>query len=140
MTTIILLSILYIIIGLWICFKRDWYKHYIDQGGVCTAAVIFMPINLLIVFFKEFLINKWNSIYILIFGLFIFSSCDNKSHPLPNENYQVIKEKFPYGNADQIRLVEMDSCEYFVAHAFSNHDITMTHRGRCKYCIIRNNK
>lgn len=60
----ILLSILlYIALGLWICFKRDWYEAWNDSQGeqiwYCMFAVLFTPLNLIIVLFKEFLIRDW---------------------------------------------------------------------------------
>lgn len=60
---ILLFIALYIIVGLWVCYKRDWYDASADTNGdqilICTIATIGMPLNLIIVFFSEFLIRKW---------------------------------------------------------------------------------
>ena len=46
---------------------------------------------------------------------------------------------FPYNpNIDALVVVEIDDCEYIVCNAYSNKDITITHKGNCKYCIERN--
>lgn len=52
MTTIILVGILWIIIGLWICWKRDWYRKEDESGALAAIAVVFMPITLVIYLFK----------------------------------------------------------------------------------------
>lgn len=60
---IILIITLYLFIGLWICAKRDWYDNYTD--GFDIAATIFgtllMPLNLMIVFIKEFCVREWDN-------------------------------------------------------------------------------
>jgi len=64
---IILTAIIYIIVGLWICWKRNWYKdrfNYtgLNDGSICIVfALLFMPINLLIIFIDEFLLRKWDN-------------------------------------------------------------------------------
>lgn len=45
---------------------------------------------------------------------------------------------FPYSkNIDQINVVTIGECEYLVTNAQSNADISMTHKGDCKFCIQR---
>lgn len=68
MTTleIILSLILYILIGLWITYKRNWYKSSIlnSDGDIFTFnlfAVLLMPFNLIIVILREFIIREWNN-------------------------------------------------------------------------------
>lgn len=57
---IILIIILWVITGLFICNKRDWYvEQGADQMFTCAMATIFAPINLIVTFFKIYLINKW---------------------------------------------------------------------------------
>lgn len=57
---IILIIILWIITGLFICSKRKWYfDQGADQMFVCAMATLFAPINLIVTFFKIYLINKW---------------------------------------------------------------------------------
>jgi len=63
-----LFIILYIIIGVWICYKRDWYygtTHSFDEliiqtSSVCVIyGIILMPLNLIVVFFREFILRRW---------------------------------------------------------------------------------
>lgn len=59
---IILLGILWIIVGCWICYKRNWYQYYSsldDQVVNCSFGILFAPANLVIVFFKIFILNGW---------------------------------------------------------------------------------
>lgn len=45
---------------------------------------------------------------------------------------------FPYGkNIDEINVVTIGECEYLVSNAQSQSDITMTHKGDCKFCMQR---
>jgi hypothetical protein len=63
-TIFIMTIFIWIVIGLWINHKRNWYKFIIDSDdrkAVCSLVIIFAPISLIIVFFKEFLINPWNN-------------------------------------------------------------------------------
>jgi hypothetical protein len=57
--------ILWIALGVFICYKRDWYERGSTEdfpsGLVCFFATVFMPINFIIVFFRMFFINKWNN-------------------------------------------------------------------------------
>lgn len=63
----VLFVLLWIIIGFWICLKRDWYRdgsQSYDQSDTmirCTLSVVFSPISLIVVFFKIFVIAKWNN-------------------------------------------------------------------------------
>lgn len=61
MLTIIFASILYLITGLWICYKREWYYTYDNPSLVCWIATILMPINLIFVFVAVFLIDEWDN-------------------------------------------------------------------------------
>lgn len=56
---IILIIVLWVITGLFICFKRGWYHLEDDYTFLCAIATVFAPINLVITFFKIYLINKW---------------------------------------------------------------------------------
>ena len=55
--------ILYIIVGLWLCYKRDWYDTNTgeEQFFICGIAIILMPINLLIILVKEFILSDWDN-------------------------------------------------------------------------------
>jgi hypothetical protein len=45
---------------------------------------------------------------------------------------------FPYSkNIDEINVVQIGDCEYLVAHALEQKDITITHKGDCKFCMQR---
>lgn len=49
--------------------------------------------------------------------------------------------KFPYNSIlDELVVVEIDNCEYIVCNAYANKDITITHKGNCKFCNERNKK
>ena len=62
--TIFIMSIfIWIVVGLWINHKRNWYNgEDTDTRELsCAFNLILAPIALIIVFFKEFLINPWNN-------------------------------------------------------------------------------
>lgn len=67
MTTleVILIIILWINLGCFICYKRDWYPDKgtddMPSGIRITFAVFLAPLNFLVVFVQLFLINKWNN-------------------------------------------------------------------------------
>jgi hypothetical protein len=58
----ILIAILWIITGTWICYKRNWYRSEgrDDEIG-CAIAIVAAPINLLVVFFRVFIISSWDN-------------------------------------------------------------------------------
>ncbi len=74
----------------------------------------------------------------LISSLFLLFSCGN------NDTVTIDKQnvigKFPYGEIDDLSVVEIDSCEYIVCNSIRNKDIAITHRGNCKLCAKRNLK
>lgn len=62
MTTleIIFIIIFWVILGFFICYKRNWYEHEgADQHSACLFSVIFSPINFLITFVKRYFIESW---------------------------------------------------------------------------------
>lgn len=67
MTTleIVLILILWVILGLFICYKRDWYpeKDYNDMpsGVRITFATVLAPLNFIVVFTQMFFLNKWDN-------------------------------------------------------------------------------
>jgi len=67
MITIILIAIIWIMIALWILEKRNWYKYKNSQSDSfpndvsIIFSILFMPINLIIIFVKEFIISKWDN-------------------------------------------------------------------------------
>jgi hypothetical protein len=56
----ILIAILWVIIGFWINYKRNWYAQEDVPSLSCWTSVCFAPINLIIVLFKVFVIKPWN--------------------------------------------------------------------------------
>lgn len=58
----ILIAILWVIVGFWIAYKRNWYKYAgDDQRFIIWATVIFAPISLIIAFFSVMVIGKWQN-------------------------------------------------------------------------------
>ncbi len=59
----ILISIIWILLGLWICEKREWYKHIEKdfQSTACCIAIVFSPLNLIFVLIREFVVHKWDN-------------------------------------------------------------------------------
>lgn len=63
---LILSLILYLFIGLFICNKRNWYKSYDNINDSPPSEIIFiaislMPINFIMVFYKEFILREWDN-------------------------------------------------------------------------------
>jgi hypothetical protein len=64
LTIFIMGAFIWVVVGLWINHKRNWYKHEIDKDTreiSCAFNIILAPIALIIVFLKVFLINPWNN-------------------------------------------------------------------------------
>jgi len=68
MITELLIAILWLIIGVWICWKSDWYDDYSDDdiSGVlpqiiCILAIICMPLNLIITIIRHYICTKWKN-------------------------------------------------------------------------------
>ena len=65
---IILLALLWIFLGCWICYKRNWYKEgfsgYSNSGETelrCVGAVLLMPFNLIWNFIVMFIYQDWKN-------------------------------------------------------------------------------
>lgn len=58
---IILIAILWIIVGVWICWKRDWYWDWEMSQLLCVIVIILAPINLLLTIFSEYILEKWKN-------------------------------------------------------------------------------
>lgn len=56
-------ALLWLVVGIWICYKRDWYNGITssDRDFVLFAAVVFAPCNLIILLFKEFILKDWDN-------------------------------------------------------------------------------
>ena len=67
MTIIIMTIFIWVVVGLWINHKREWYRGYNFEGGEvdrklhCAINIILSPLSLFLAFFREFLINPWNN-------------------------------------------------------------------------------
>lgn len=57
-----LIVILWFIIGMLICKKRNWYKYYDGNDVACVVAVIFAPANLIITLVRVYIIDEWDDI------------------------------------------------------------------------------
>jgi ABC-type glycerol-3-phosphate transport system permease component len=59
----ILIIILWVIVGFWIAYKRNWYEYAgrDDQNFIIWMTVIFAPISLIIAFFSVMIIGKWQN-------------------------------------------------------------------------------
>ncbi len=57
--------VIWLALGFYICYKRNWYEPKSGDeppsSVSCTFAIIIAPVNFLIVFFKIFFIDKWNN-------------------------------------------------------------------------------
>jgi len=63
---IVLLILLWIFVGAFICHKRNWYKHrannYDDkEDAFIFCTFVFAPIALIIALFREFILDDWNN-------------------------------------------------------------------------------
>ena len=70
MTTleIVFLGIIWLFVGLFICYKRDWYTNGNDISDgefpsevLCFVSVVLTPISLFIAFVREMVLDKWNN-------------------------------------------------------------------------------
>jgi hypothetical protein len=56
---------IWVVIGVWICYKRNWYKDTYDNFSdttpnfVCGCTIVFAPIALILAFFDVFIKNSW---------------------------------------------------------------------------------
>ena len=55
--------IIWIIIGVWVAYKRNWYDkfEYVDPPVYVFMSVALGPIALLIAFFSEMVFKKWDN-------------------------------------------------------------------------------
>lgn len=60
---VLLIIILWVITGVWISFKRDWYDceyNAKDEREIAIALnIMFAPIALIIALFRVFFVNGW---------------------------------------------------------------------------------
>ncbi len=63
MINIILIVILWIIIGIWICYKLDWTLDPIVDFNIsilaCILIVVFMPIAFILTVIHFYCVKKW---------------------------------------------------------------------------------
>ena len=65
----------------------------------------------------------------LILLAFILFGCEEVNTPIKNSEFVIIKNSTP------LKLVEIDSCEYFFGD-WGNAAV-LTHKGNCKFCEQR---
>lgn len=61
---IILSTLLWIALTLWIFYKRNWYQHYDDvdfRGLAYVIGTLVMPLNLIVILFREFVLKDWTN-------------------------------------------------------------------------------
>lgn len=56
-----LILICWILIGIWINFKRDWYEKAYEPTVFCWFSVICAPLNFFIVLYSEFIKRDWEN-------------------------------------------------------------------------------
>lgn len=64
MTTleIVLIILLWLIVGLFVAFKRGWYKAAGDDAGWGVFfSIVFAPLNLIITFIRVYCVAKWDN-------------------------------------------------------------------------------
>lgn len=51
---------MWVVIGVWICYKRNWYKYLADYNDdstpnfVCGCTIVFAPMSLILALFDVF--------------------------------------------------------------------------------------
>ena len=63
LTTIYLLAIIWILLSVIVLLKRKGYKHISEdhRNFFIFVSIIFLPLNLIIIFFVEFVIREWDN-------------------------------------------------------------------------------
>ena len=58
---IVELIFIWIIVGVWITYKRNWYIDSEDWDGdfICIINIVFAPLALIIAFFRIFIMGSW---------------------------------------------------------------------------------
>lgn len=80
--------------------------------------------------------------FLTILLLFCLLSCSNNGNNQALNNNQKTNSIYHYSWGQiykDLEIYEIDSCEYIGTLNITDADV-LTHRGRCKYCKIRNNK
>jgi hypothetical protein len=60
---LILIAIIWVFVGCFICHKRNWYQHKFNskENEDVMFTIALAPIALLISLFKEFILDSWNN-------------------------------------------------------------------------------
>jgi ABC-type anion transport system duplicated permease subunit len=62
MIAVVEFFIIWVFIGVWIAWKREWYKVLAeDQVGAIILAVVLMPLILLLALIREFIFRDWDN-------------------------------------------------------------------------------
>ena len=79
------------------------------------------------------------TLYILLVA-FLFCGCGNKTstkEPIENNNGRVV---YDFGFHQQIKVYEVDDCEYIGFSGTSDGGTSIIHKHNCKFCIERSKK
>jgi len=61
---VVLIMLLWLILGLFICHKANWFKHfgngYDPEPAACIFAVLCAPVVFIVNFINRFFIQKWH--------------------------------------------------------------------------------
>lgn len=62
MTTleIVLIILLWLIVGLFICHKRNWYKEVDDSAWFCFFSVVLTPLSFIVSFIRVYCVDAWD--------------------------------------------------------------------------------
>jgi hypothetical protein len=62
---IIFLIIIWVFVGSFICYKRNWYKAWesydTSANLICLVTIVLAPATLLIAIFRELILDNWNN-------------------------------------------------------------------------------
>lgn len=71
--------------------------------------------------------------YLLLASLLFLCGCGSNTKTEIKDNHLYLKDTF---GSYVVREMEYDGCQYIVMGAGSQ--LTVTHKGNCKYCLERN--
>lgn len=55
----LLLSLIYLIIGVWLCYKRNWYLNSSASEIRIIMATLVAPLNLIWLLVRVFIVDEW---------------------------------------------------------------------------------
>lgn len=75
--------------------------------------------------------------YVLLVAV-IFCGCGNEKQEAPTDN--TMRTVYDFGWHQQIRVYEVDSCEYIGFSGTSDGGTSIIHKHNCKFCAERSKK